>query len=346
MKSFLVFAFLFFCGAFPAAAAGIDCSKAETPLEHAICDSPDLLALDARLSVAYDTAIGGLSDEALSTMQQGQRNWLDYVSRACTEDAEPLRSGRYDEDGIQCLISKYQRRGDLLEGSRLISGLRFYLEDQFSAAIDPEAEPDSFWRIANHVFSAVRLDGEGREVQAFNHWRDGEVDTLQNMQYVPGEAERTLPTGSDTDWTLRVAVVTPTLISLESEDYGYPHGAAHGTGGLSMIHYIREEHRRLQADDIFRGDEWQERLASLAFNSLQKQLGEYIMIDSADDILESVADPGHWTFSQTGLEIRFGSYEVTPYAFGMPQVSVPWDQIKDYLTSDAADLTGGYILEE
>ena len=346
MKRFFLIVLLFICAMGPASAAGIDCSQAESPLEHAICDDETLLARDALLSVAYETAIGGLSDEALASMRDGQRQWLDYVARACTEDAEPMTSGRYDEDGISCLQDKYRRRIEILEGSRLLGGLRFYLEDRYAAAVDPDAEPDSYWRIANKAFSAVRIDGDNEEARNFNRWRDTEVDAmLASLGLSEGSSPDEVDTGSDVDTILRVLDVSPALITLQVQDYFYPHGAAHGTGGLAMLHYVRDEARSLQASDIFVGVDWQERLGTLAFNALQKQLGEYLMVESADEIRESVIDPARWTCTQSALVIRFLPYEVTAYAFGMPEVSLPWDQFKTHLSENAANLTGGYWVE-
>ncbi|RYE55851.1 MAG: hypothetical protein EOP20_09730, partial [Hyphomicrobiales bacterium] len=57
----------------PSAAASFDCAKAATPFEHAICDDPALSVADERLTKTYQTAIGGLSEEALAALRGDQR---------------------------------------------------------------------------------------------------------------------------------------------------------------------------------------------------------------------------------------------------------------------------------
>lgn len=66
----LLFVLAFFTSlSLPAAAASFDCAKAGTPFEHAICDSPELSAADDRLAKTYQTAIGGLSENALAAVR-------------------------------------------------------------------------------------------------------------------------------------------------------------------------------------------------------------------------------------------------------------------------------------
>src|SRR5690606_13903381 len=87
-----------------ASAASFDCAKAKTPFELAICSDPDLSSADEVLAVSYQTAIGGLSKPALAEVQKGQRAWLDYAQKSCTDDAK-LPSAAYPADKISCLVS-------------------------------------------------------------------------------------------------------------------------------------------------------------------------------------------------------------------------------------------------
>jgi len=55
-------------------AAGFDCAKAASPVEHAICASPELSLLDGDLAAAYAAALGVVDDP--SQLRTEQRAWL------------------------------------------------------------------------------------------------------------------------------------------------------------------------------------------------------------------------------------------------------------------------------
>ena len=56
-------------------AASFDCGAARSPIEHAICNDPQLSALDSELANAYRAALNkrGADTDALKA---GQREWL------------------------------------------------------------------------------------------------------------------------------------------------------------------------------------------------------------------------------------------------------------------------------
>ena len=67
--------FIAFLLASPSISASFDCSKAQSPLEHAICAKPDLSAADDTLGSAYATALGGLSGDAEQKLRASQNAW-------------------------------------------------------------------------------------------------------------------------------------------------------------------------------------------------------------------------------------------------------------------------------
>jgi uncharacterized protein len=78
-----------------AAAAGIDCDKAITRTEAAICASHDLLRLDQELELAYHNLLDSNPADTLS--RSFQRTWLVTRDAGC-------RSNR------ACLIATYEDR--------------------------------------------------------------------------------------------------------------------------------------------------------------------------------------------------------------------------------------------
>ncbi|WP_158926933.1 lysozyme inhibitor LprI family protein, partial [Acidisphaera sp. S103] len=69
-------------GTFTAHAAGIDCGKARSPTEKAICANPHLLALDQQIAVAYADALARQPDRK-DAMRQDLIRWLKQRDAAC-----------------------------------------------------------------------------------------------------------------------------------------------------------------------------------------------------------------------------------------------------------------------
>ena len=91
MRSVLVLSALLgfanLCGpASPALAQGIDCGKARTAQEKAICGSPGILALDRQVAVAYAAALGREPSRS-AQMRQELIAWLRQRDAACTDPA-------------------------------------------------------------------------------------------------------------------------------------------------------------------------------------------------------------------------------------------------------------------
>ena len=70
----------------PAMAQGIDCSKARTAQEKAICGSPGLLALDHEVAVAYAGAVGRQPTRS-TQLRQELIAWLRQRDAACNDPA-------------------------------------------------------------------------------------------------------------------------------------------------------------------------------------------------------------------------------------------------------------------
>lgn len=73
----------------PAAAGGMNCAKASTPVEKRICGDDELKALDGRLAALYTRALNeGQDPQTLRTMQ---KNWLAERNRCADRDCLFLR---------------------------------------------------------------------------------------------------------------------------------------------------------------------------------------------------------------------------------------------------------------
>lgn len=334
------FAFLASFGG-PALAASFDCAKAATPFEHAICDDPELSADDEVLAKSYATAIGGLSEAALGGMRSDQRAWLDFARRACTLEAKPIETGRYDESGVQCLRNLFSARSGVLEQSRMISGQRFFLKSQFRALPDLDAVEDAqpSWLVGQHELNYVQLDAEAGFAQDFNAFVEAEALALAGLSGT-GDGEDIAQSGSSDQSTgIFVDDVAGTRrITLALETYWYGHGAAHGNWARTYLHYLPKANRALVAEDVFAGSEWQAALLDLAVEALETEHGDALMLDNKQDIAQAVIDPARWDLSDPyALVLQFQPYEVSAYAYGAPSARISWEKLAPYL-----DESGNY----
>ena len=318
----------------PTQAASFDCAKASTPYEQAICQRLELSAADELLAKAFSTAIGGLTPKAADAMRADQRSWLDFVQRVCTDDAKPLTSGSYDDAGAACLADKLRDRVTVLEASRMLGGHRFYLTSSYSAQPDPDEvdNPDSYWKVTRHEASSPLLDGDDALATKFNAF----ITTALEAEYDLGSTEFDDQNTDGMSFTV-VKSVTSTRISLETTGYSYPHGAAHGAGSLGTLHYLIGEDRALKASDVFKGSDWQEKLTDLTIAQLNTNLGDWLQMPDRSTITAIVSAPDRWSFEDPyGLTIQFQQYEVAPYAYGMPTVTISWENLAD-VTADSLD---------
>ena len=317
----------------PAAAASFDCKGARTPFAKAICSTPELSKADDALAAALKTALDGLSAPAMTEVQSAQDNWVKFANLACTSNAKPA-TRPYTADGIDCLKNLFSDRAEQLQHGKTIGGLRFYYVDRYAALKDPDPQSSEF-KVATKFVSTPRIDGDDPEAAAFNRF----IETGVKDDIDPAIATAPKPDdGTEDDAnSLVVDTVNPVRISMSLNLYSYGHGAAHGNPGVTYIHYLRAQQRRLAAADVFAGSGWQAKLQTLALAAVKKAEGEDLMLDDPASINDIVIGPARWDFSKDGLILQFEPYEIAAYAFGSPTVTIPWADLKDVLAPGAAD---------
>ena len=106
MRQFILIASLFFSTLVsPAQAAGIDCTKAKTVLEKAICADPKLLKLDQEMAALYMARVAKLSVEGEHEQLKVQKEWSRFRDTVCSvthvTKFKPIST---------CLLSTYRDR--------------------------------------------------------------------------------------------------------------------------------------------------------------------------------------------------------------------------------------------
>ena len=322
-------------------AASFDCDAAESSFEQAICADADLSRADEVLAKAFSTALGGLTKQASAALREDQRTWLDYAERACTDDAQPLASGRYDDTAAACLLDVFNARVRVLELSRMLDGHRFVFESVQAALPDPNeaGEPESYWKVARHTAAVTLLDEDDPLAEGFNAFARAAAKAQSELYggAAPDES-------SDSSMTMAVkSTAGAQRISLTTDIYWYGHGAAHGNYGTTFVHYYVPEERAVVASDIFAGDDWEQVLVDAAWRALEEQHGEWLQVDSKEEIADIVVDPARWDLDDdNALIIAFQPYEVAAYAYGAPQVRVPWQQLESIAAENQQAIRYGW----
>ena len=328
-----------------AQAASFDCSKAATSFEKAICSHPDLSAKDEVLAQAYATALGGLSADAAASVKADQHGWLDYASRICSDDGQPI-STLYTDDQATCLGGEFASRTSELEASRMQGGYRFYPVEKFLVEKDPDSDTNSYNKVATKHFLTVKIDRADAFAAAFNAMteqlrldNDAQMGEDAPLFDKAGNLAKG-DTSADIDVSTTVKEVNSSRIMLETDTYWYGHGAAHGNYGTTYSHFLIAEARPLEASDVFKAKGWQKQFTALVIKQAEADLGdEYQGDDSSGDLGKVIVDPSRWDFTDAGISVHFNPYEVAAYARGEVDVMVSWNDLADLVTDTAQNLS-------
>ncbi len=81
--------------------------------------------------------------------------------------------------------------------------------------------------------------------------------------------------------------------------------------------------------------EWEDKLTVLVIRNLRTQSDFKDLSDDVEKVVkEAVSDVNTWTLTRDSLTITFGQYTIGPYAAGMPEAHIPWDDLKYYLAPE------------
>lgn len=138
-----------------------DCTKAATPVEHAICNNPSLASLDADMAASYAEALSHSSDA--ETLRREQRDWAAQRGPACG-----IMPGADDDvadvsaEGLTCLTDLYRARFAQLSDPA-----------QKQAEADPARLLTGLWQIAEVITAAdpalTKPDQKGRLIRLDRH---------------------------------------------------------------------------------------------------------------------------------------------------------------------------------
>jgi uncharacterized protein len=307
-------------------AASFDCAKATQPAERLICADSALSALDEAMAVEYSRARAAVSEDGRKQLRDNQRSWLKYTAGTCARPAALPTA-------LQCMRDAYQERLTTLKKVPVTRGpFTFIPVERFGFQKSPgddEAGMAPGWTIT--VQRYPRIDNPATpEAQRWN--------AAMAAKYAP-EPLRGPDDDAEVDIleTFTIHSASPTLISMSSEGYVYPHGAAHGTEGAQTSNHLLPQTRELSPADLFHLDRgWQTFLSNRCFTDLtaQAERDQWTLDPTAPSaLLNTATNPENWEITEATLTVRFPVYEVGPYSASTPKIEIPWPDLKPYLAT-------------
>lgn len=124
---------------------------------------------------------------------------------------------------------------------------------------------------------------------------------------------------------------TPNYVTLYSDGYDYPSGAAHGMPWSIYFTFDLKNKRLLTLDDIFT-KAGKSKVLQMVKKELRDEYSEF-------GLSSEIGFPGNApALTEKGVVFTYGAYEIGPYAMGMPEVCLPYSKVKQYMTPQAKAL--------
>jgi len=301
MKITLLAAGLVLLGA--TSAQAIDCAKATTDLDHAICNNPELLKADDAMNAAYQTALKAVGPKMSKAMRADAANWADtrYDNCAMDDAGDPSKP----EDIVSCLITDTKTRTAFLSGMPL-EGPGFgetMLPQVLTGADDIYNE---YLR-----FAAPRAPA----AKAFNAALDKELKNVRMAKSTDHTSD---------SFQLKLAYASPDLISA-NVDTDFEDGYAHPMVGNSAINVDGKTGKVLAMADA---------LDAAGLKTVEaicaEQAKDYISAGEEGSDVRSgnikmmVDDLDFWTFGATSATLQYAEYGLDSY----PGCTLGYDVLK------------------
>jgi len=334
-------------------AASFDCTKARTPVEKAICSSPELSAADDKLDQAYRAALSNVP-EAAALVREAQRVWLQSLRGKCSpvDKKYPF---------AECLASEWESRIYFLNGIavRMNNVPFFFREISLSKPCDEEDMSTGLAKGGPQSNKSKRPDsGDGScdfhaswpeaisNAPQWKAWNKALLDEARRFQasqdhddWIPDHwVHFSDPTwhSSDLEVSVELNMVSTTLVvATISRSYTYAHPALHQRG----FNWLLQQGCELKQDNLFQPNSgWEAWMRKRVSQIIKDYEITEVKADPTDaeeiaGLAAGVAvESRNWQVDPKGLSLIFSEDEL-PYtdAVTMPDVTLPWSDLKPYL---------------
>ena len=311
-------------GACPAMA--LDCAKATTPIEKAICADPIAAAADEAMSKAYDALAARLAAPDKAALLISQRRWLKNRADTCSADEGAVEAA--------CLTDRTLARGAYLAGAP-VSGPG--AAQAFTPVlVHHVGKPYEYDLDVNALkFADPKLPGE----KIFN----AKIDAL--LKEAPCVEQ---PKVCSYELGVRASFASPEFVSARVETYEFS-GGPHGNSDAWNFAIDLASGEELRFSDLFAADA-RPKLVAACLDDIKRQKQQkmpndpYGVVSAAEQkktIEQSVGDLTRWSFYATKGEITFDAYSLGAYFEGSYSCDFPAEMMRpllklDYLAQAAA----------
>ncbi|MBL8906385.1 MAG: DUF1311 domain-containing protein [Rhizobiales bacterium] len=300
------------------ASPALDCGKAATAVETAICADPDLRAAEDRLDAAYGEVRRLSSDGERTMLVRAQRHWLAEREANCPASALGLQGCIGDMTGVKTAELEGGPGSGPGSGSRIIPYYVFQDGSESAYAIQAQffrfAEPRS---AGEKAFNAAMAKTSGNyKIGPHGEDTGGRTYEIQTFSVLNYASDR--------------------LISATVNEWSFT-GGAHGNGISLGINIDLSSGREIEIADI---------LSEAAFPALMQECRSQIVAekmerfsgepyDPATDeflkdevIAEHLATMAAWSLAETEATVGFDPYAIGPYAEGSYACVFPMAELR------------------
>ncbi len=326
-------------------AASFDCAKAKTPLEQAVCGSPELSAADDEMAAAYKAALAKVPPAMKATVRNDQLAWVHWMEVSCKARAPlpsteqmGLLSGFYASRTKE-LRSLVWRKGGVTFISRSIVLLTPVDPEHEHGALPPASETPDYGTL---FASWPQSTSDTPEWKAWNK----AIETA--MRNVDWESEDTgkseggvsqkleADPDSDEDITVSVDFDGRELVTSSISESSSTHRAPHPNESIIRFNWLLKEKRELRPEDVFLADSgWDRMIQARCVKALRRQFGAdsefFSNNDFANTLHKIIVHPRNWTFTDKGLVISFPENTIMPRVSPVNDVTIPWAVLKPLL---------------
>lgn len=180
--------------------------------------------------------------------------------------------------------------------------------------------------------------------------KDKETEDRVNQE-IKTDIENTIPVFSknsgfedvDSEFKVDYAIefLSENLLSVRFFYNLYEAGAAHSNVYIDVFNYDFAKKKRIGLSDIFAGDsKYIEFISQYSINDIFKSMSEAER-KSLDEMVKTGAGPkeenfANFVFNEDNLTFIFNPYQVAPYAAGVMQVRMPYEELKNILDADGS----------
>lgn len=321
-------AILIFAG-FCAPALALDCQKATSAIDKAICADPAAAAADTAMGSAYSVLFGSASDSEKKQILRSQREWLKLRSGECSEDKKP---------SVTCLREWTERRSLFLQG-----------KPETGPGTGPNPGHDLIPIIIAKPGTPKLYELDIALLKFITPTQPGEELFNKEVAKLVKEA----PSGKDDDdqrdvtysydLHMRLTYASPKFLSARMENYLFS-GGAHGNSSVNNINIDVVKGKDLSFADVFT-PEAKAKLSDLCFSQIKAQKKEKDQ-DMASDGLFSTTEMRKtiedgagkfdgWSFTDKQATISFDPYELGAYVEGSYECTFSNDVLHPLYKADS-----------